>query len=117
MVPLTPLSFHILLALADVDRHGYGIIKEVRERTHGETNPGAGTLYAAIQRMLDDGLLAETATRPAAGDDERRRYYRMTELGRQVARAEALRLARVIRIASDKKLIPELRFASGWTPE
>jgi DNA-binding PadR family transcriptional regulator len=117
MLPLTPLSFHILLALADDDRHGYGIIKEVRERTNGEVNPGAGTLYAAVQRMLDDGLITETADRPAAGDDERRRYYRLSALGRQVARAEALRLARVIRIASDKKLIPELRFASGQPPE
>jgi DNA-binding PadR family transcriptional regulator len=117
MLPLTPLSFHILLALADDDRHGYGIIKEVRERTNGEMTPGAGTLYAAVQRMLDDGLIGETSDRPATGDDERRRYYRLTPLGRQVARAEALRLARVIRIASDKKLIPELRFASGRTRE
>ena len=112
-LPLTPLSFHILLALADADRHGYGIIKEVRERTNGEMNPGAGTLYAAIQRMLDDGLVNETADRPKTGDDERRRYYRLTEFGRQVARAEALRLARLIRIAADKKLIPEPRFAPG----
>jgi DNA-binding PadR family transcriptional regulator len=117
MLPLTPLSFHILLALADDDRHGYGIIKEVRERTNGEVNPGAGTLYAAVQRMLDDALITETSERPATGDDERRRYYRLTPLGREVARAEAMRLARVIRIASDKKLIPELRFASGKRPE
>ena len=117
MLPLTPLSFHILLALADDDRHGYGIIKEVRERTNGEMNPGAGTLYAAVQRMLDDGVITETSDRPATGDDERRRYYRLSAFGRQVARAEALRLARVIRIASDKKLIPELRFAGGKTPE
>lgn len=113
MLPLTPLSFHILLALADADRHGYGIIKEVRERTNGEMNPGAGTLYAAVQRMLDEGLIAETDERPAVGDDERRRYYRLTETGRQVARAEALRLARLIRIAADKKLIPEPRYAPG----
>ncbi len=111
MLPLTPLSFHILLALADADRHGYGIIKEVRERTNGEMSPGAGTLYAAVQRMLDDGLVDETDDRPAVGDDERRRYYRLTEFGRQVARAEALRLARLIRIAADKKLIPEPRYA------
>src|SRR5688572_10387887 len=99
MLPLTPLSFHILLALIDADRHGYGIIKEVRERTNGEMNPGAGTLYAALQRMLDDGLVAETDDRPAVGEDERRRYYRLSELGRQVARAEALCLTRLIRIA------------------
>ena len=117
MLPLTPLSFHILLALADDDRHGYGIIKEVRERTNGEVNPGAGTLYAAVQRMLDDQLIVETSDRPTEGDDERRRYYRLTAFGRQVARAEALRLARVIRIASDKKLIPGLRFAPGGFPE
>jgi len=113
LLPLTPLSFHILLALADADRHGYGIIKEVRERTNGEMSPGAGTLYAAVQRMLDAGLVNETDDRPAVGDDERRRYYRLTEYGRQVARAEALRLARLIRIAADKKLIPEPRFASS----
>jgi DNA-binding PadR family transcriptional regulator len=117
LLPLTPLSLHILLALADDDRHGYGIIKEVRQRTDGEFNPGAGTLYAAIQRMLDDGLITEISERPATGDDERRRYYRLTTLGRQVARAETLRLARVIRIASDKKLVPELRFAPGGGPE
>ena len=113
MLPLTPLSFHILLALADADRHGYGIIKEVRERTNGEMNPGAGTLYAAVQRMLDDGLIAETDDRPAVGDDERRRYYRLSEIGRQVARAEALRLARLIRIAAEKKLIPTPRYAAS----
>ena len=113
MLPLTPLSFHILLALADADRHGYGIIKEVRERTNGEMNPGAGTLYAAVQRMLDDDLIAESDDRPAVGDDERRRYYRLTEIGRQVARAEALRLARLIRIAAEKKLIPTPRYAAS----
>ena len=113
MLPLTPLSFHILLALADADRHGYGIIKEVRERTDGAMNPGAGTLYAAVQRMLDDALIAETDDRPAVGDDERRRYYRLTEIGRQVARAEAMRLARLIRIAAEKKLIPTPRYASS----
>ena len=112
-LPLTPLSFHILLALADADRHGYGIIKEVRERTNGEMNPGAGTLYAAVQRMLDDGLIAETDDRPAIGDDERRRYYRLTGNGRQVARAEALRLARLIRIAAEKKLIPRPGYAAS----
>ena len=113
MLPLTPLSFHILLALADADRHGYGIIKEVRERTDGEMNPGAGTLYAALQRMLDERLIAETDDRPPVGDDERRRYYRLTEIGRQVARAEALRLARLIRIAAEKKLIPTPRYAAS----
>ena len=113
MLPLTPLSFHILLALADADRHGYGIIKEVRDRTNGEMNPGAGTLYAAVQRMLDDGLIVETDDRPAVGDDERRRYYTLTGIGRQVARAEALRLARLIRIAAEKKLIPAPRYAAS----
>jgi DNA-binding PadR family transcriptional regulator len=113
MLPLTPLSFHILLALADGERHGYGIIKEVRERTNGEVNPGAGTLYAAVQRLAEDGLIGESDARPSEGDDERRRYYRLTDLGRLVAREEALRLARVIRIAADKKLIPDFRFAVG----
>lgn len=109
---VTPLSFHILLALADEDRHGYGIMKEVEERTEGRVRIATGTLYAAMQRLLDGGLVAEASTRPAAGDDQRRRYYRLTELGRRAARSEALRMAELVRVASEKRLVPEVRLVA-----
>ncbi|MCZ6918813.1 MAG: PadR family transcriptional regulator [Gemmatimonadetes bacterium] len=108
-LPLTHLSFQILLALADQDRHGYGMIKEIVHRTAGRIRPGTGTLYTAIGRMLDEGTIMESPTRPAPDeDDERRKYYSLTVLGREVARAEALRLAGLVRVASEKKLVPEL---------
>jgi DNA-binding MarR family transcriptional regulator len=82
LIPLPPPVFHILMALADEDRHGYGIIQEVNARTSGEVRLGAGTLYRSIQRMLDDDLIVEVHTRPAPElDDERRRYYRITAFG------------------------------------
>ena len=90
LLPLQPTTFHILLSLADEDRHGYAIILDVAQRTNGELKLSAGTLYRSIQRMLEVGLITETKTRPAPEmDDERRRYYRMTALGRRVVRAEA----------------------------
>ena len=108
-LPLTHLSFQILLAVADQDRHGYGIIKEIVHRTDGRIRPGTGTLYTAIQRMLDEGTIVESPRRPAPEeDDERRKYYGLTPLGRAVARAEALRLADLVGIASEKALVPEL---------
>ena len=108
-LPLTHLSFQILLAVADQDRHGYGIIKEIVHRTDGRIRPGTGTLYTAIQRMLDEGTIVESPRRPAPEeDDERRKYYALTPLGRAVARAEALRLASLVGIASEKALVPEL---------
>src|SRR5262249_62130785 len=94
LLPLPPITFHILLALAEEDLHGYAIIQNVAARTGGELKIGAGTLYRSIQRMLDQGLVVETRERPApADDDERRRYYRITEFGRHAARREARRLA------------------------
>src|SRR5437667_4852567 len=91
---LPTAAFHILLALADEDRHGYAIIQEVAMRTGGELKLSAGTLYRSIQRMLEQGLIVETRDRPApADDDERRRYYRITRFGVETARAEARRLA------------------------
>ena len=100
LIPLPPAVFHILMALADEDRHGYGIIQEVSARTSGEVRLGAGTLYRSIQRMLDDDLIVEVHTRPAPElDDERRRYYRITPFGRAVAKAEAARLSDLVKLA------------------
>ncbi len=100
LLPLPPAAFHILLALADGDRHGYGIIQEVEARTGGELRLSAGTLYRSIQRLLEQGLLVEARERPAPElDDERRRYYRITPFGTAVARAEAQRLTRLVKMA------------------
>ncbi len=100
LLPLPPASFHILLAVADGDRHGYAIIQEVAARTGGEVRLSAGTLYRSIQRMVEQDLIEETAARPAPElDDERRRYYRITTFGRAVARAETERLQAMVRIA------------------
>ncbi|HUG54095.1 MAG TPA: PadR family transcriptional regulator, partial [Vicinamibacteria bacterium] len=92
LLPLPPASFHILLALAEGDRHGYGIIQDVAAHTAGELRLSPGTLYRSVQRMLEQGLIVETRDRPAPElDDERRRYYRITPFGTAVARAEAKR--------------------------
>ena len=99
-LPLQPAVFHILMALADDDRHGYAIIQNVSGRTGGTVRLSPGTLYRSIQRMLEEGLLVEIDERPdPEEDDERRRYYRITKLGRQVARAEAQRLIDLVKIA------------------
>ena len=108
-LPLPAATFHILMALADEDRHGYAIIQEVAARTKGEVRVGAGTLYRSIQRMVDQGYVAELTIRerPAADeDDARRRYYRLTPFGRSVAEAETRRLGELVRLAR----------ASGFTP-
>jgi DNA-binding PadR family transcriptional regulator len=108
LLPLPLATFHILLALADDDRHGYAILQEVERRTGGELRLSAGTLYRSIQRMLEDGLIVERRERPAPElDDERRRYYGLTALGSAVARAEAARLQSLIRMARAKGLAPE----------
>ena len=100
LLPLPPATFHILLALADADRHGYAIIQDIEARTGGALKLSAGTLYRSIQRMLEQGLLVETRDRPAPkDDDERRRYYRITPLGTAVAKAEARRFAGLVRMA------------------
>jgi DNA-binding PadR family transcriptional regulator len=97
---------HILLALADKERHGYGIMKEVEERTGGEVRLGPGTLYGAIKRMLADGLVEESVERPDPElDDQRRRYYRITGFGRRVVGAEIERLARLVSAARAKNVI------------
>jgi DNA-binding PadR family transcriptional regulator len=107
LLPLPAATFHILLALADGDRHGYGIIQEVEARTGGELRLSPGTLYRSIQRLLEQGLLVEAAERPAPElDDERRRYYRLTTFGAATARAEAQRLARLVKMARDVGFAP-----------
>src|SRR6476646_2608801 len=92
-LPLTPAMFEVLIALADGEKHGYAVLKEVARRSDGRVTLSPGTLYAIIRRFVSDGIVAETDERPdAALDDERRRYYRMTEFGRAVALAEAKRM-------------------------
>jgi DNA-binding PadR family transcriptional regulator len=105
LLPLPPAVFHILLSLADADRHGYAVIQDVTARTAGEVKLGAGTLYRSIQRMLEQDLIVEVAADPASGIDERRRYYRITAFGRSVARAEAERLAGLVKLARASGLI------------
>jgi DNA-binding PadR family transcriptional regulator len=105
-VPLTPVAFHILLALADEDRHGYAIMKEVASETDGQIRLGPGTLYGAIKKLLADGLIEEADERPDPSlDDARRRYYRLTKHGARVASAEAGRLAALVKVARRKKLL------------
>ena len=107
LLPLPTATFHILLALAKEDRHGYAVIQDVEQRTGGEIRLSAGTLYRSIQRMLEQGLLRETRDRPAPEfDDERRRYYRITPFGKAAARAETRRLAGLVRLARASGLAP-----------
>jgi DNA-binding PadR family transcriptional regulator len=111
LLPLTPALFHILLALADGERHGYSIMQEVAAQTEGRINMGPGTLYGSIKRMLAANLIEESDERPdPALDDERRRYYRLTAWGRRVLAAEAARLAQLVAVAQRKQLLPR----SAW---
>jgi DNA-binding PadR family transcriptional regulator len=108
LLPLPPATFHILMAVADMDRHGYAIIQEVAARTDGAVRLSAGTLYRSLQRMLEQGLIDETGDRPAPDeDDERRRYYRITSFGAAVARAEAQRLSELVRLARASGFVPK----------
>lgn len=111
LLPLTPAVFHILLALVDRERHGYGIMQEIALRTDGKVRMGPGTLYGSIKRMQADGLIEESGVRPdPALDDERRRYYRLTDFGLRVTQAEALRLEQLVSIVRAKRvpLSPEV---------
>jgi DNA-binding PadR family transcriptional regulator len=111
-LPLTPPMLHTLLALADGDKHGYAILKEVARRTDGAVRLSAGTLYALIRRAVADGLVVESDERPDISlDDERRRYYRLTPLGRRVAAAEIGRLESIVEMARVKRLVPRPRTA------
>jgi DNA-binding PadR family transcriptional regulator len=108
LLPLTPAVFHIMLALAGGECHGYAIMLEVERLTGGLLNLGPGTLYRSIQRMLVDGLIEETKLLHDSDlDDERRRYYRITTFGLEVARAEAERLELLVNAARQRKLLPE----------
>ena len=106
-LPLPPAVFQILVTLADQDRHGYAIMQDVAERTDGRTRLSPGTLYGSIKRMLDEGLIVELDERPDPDhDDERRRYYRLTPFGREVAQSEADRLTTLLRQARAAGLTP-----------
>jgi DNA-binding PadR family transcriptional regulator len=103
-LPLKPVAFQILLSLADGERHGYGITQDIAGRTSARMRIEPGNLYRSLKAMLDDALIEESERRPAPDlDDERRRYYRITTLGRRVAAAETVRLERVVREAKGKK--------------
>jgi DNA-binding PadR family transcriptional regulator len=111
-LPLTPAMFHILLALADGEKHGYAILKEVARRTDDKVRLSAGTLYGNLARLERAGLLAESSRRPEIVlDDERRRYYQLTELGRKVAVAEAERMQEAVTQARAKNLFKKPRLA------
>jgi DNA-binding PadR family transcriptional regulator len=107
LLPLPPVTFHILLAIAAEERHGYAIIQDVAARTDGELRLSAGTLYRSLARMVEQGLIVEVAKRRTAADDERRRYYRLTPFGTAVARAEMRRLTQLVRLARATGLTPE----------
>jgi DNA-binding PadR family transcriptional regulator len=104
LLPLTPAVFHILLALVERDRHGYSIMQEVNSYTEGRLRLGPGTLYRSIKQMLSEGLIIELDERPdPALDDQRRRYYRLTDFGQRVLKAETERLEHVLNVARAKQ--------------
>jgi DNA-binding PadR family transcriptional regulator len=110
LLPLTPATFHVLVALADGDLHGYAVIKDVSTRTAGRVELGTGTLYGIIKRLLADGLVVESKRRPpAAHDDERRRYYRLTTFGRLVVTAEITRLEAMVMAARSTMMLQKAR--------
>jgi DNA-binding PadR family transcriptional regulator len=107
-LPLPHAAFQILVAVADQDRHGYAIMQDVASRTHGQLKLSPGTLYGSIKRLLDAGLILEVdEPRGQSSDDERRRYYRITKFGREVAQAEADRLSDLLRQARAAGLVPK----------
>jgi DNA-binding PadR family transcriptional regulator len=109
-LPLSPQVFHILVALADRDQHGYGIMQDVAERTGGGMRLSPGTLYGSVKRMLEQGLIVELRAKDkpdALNDDERRRYYRLTPFGRKVVKAEAARLSEMVEQARMYGLAPK----------
>ncbi len=109
-LPLTPAVLDIVVALGDEELHGYGIMREVRRRTDGQRRLAPGTLYRSLRQMQEKGLVEESEERPDADlDDERRRYYRLTDLGRKVAVAEVERLEGLVRAARSKGLVPSER--------
>ena len=116
-LPLSPAVYHILLALAGGERHGYDIMQQVETLTGGKTRMGPGTLYGSIKRMLRDGLIAETEERPDPDlDDSRRRYYELTGFGRRVLVAESGRMARLVEVARDRNLLDAFNPGRGNEP-
>ena len=114
LLPLTPTAFHILLALAGGERHGYALLHEIATATAGQFRLGPGTLYRSLKQLLGLGLIEHSDVRPdPALDDERRRYYRLTERGRRAAQLEALRLARLVREAEARRLLGGLSGVRG----
>lgn len=108
LLPLPAAVFHMLLALSEGERHGYALKREILRRTGGKLNLASGALYGSINRMLEQGLIEESDERPDSHlDDERRRYYRITSLGRRVAQAEAVRMRQLVRLAEDRFGLPE----------
>jgi DNA-binding PadR family transcriptional regulator len=104
---MSPAMFQVLLALSDGDKHGYAILKEILRRTDGAVRLSPGTLYGIVNRLLQEGLVVESRHRPDPSlDDERRRYYHLTDFGQQVARAEAERLELLVEQARAKRLLP-----------
>ena len=109
-MPLSPAVLDIMVALAEEELHGYGIMQEVRRRTGGRRRLAPGTLYRSLRQMHESGLVAESDERPDPHlDDERRRYYRLTDLGRRVAVAEVERLEGLVHVARSKGLAPRTR--------
>jgi len=105
-LPLSPAVFHILLALADEERHGYAVMRDIEARTDGLVKVGPGMLYGSIKWLLRDGFIEEPARRARAHDDERRRYYRLTPVGRELLRAEAARLEAAVSLARTRRVLP-----------
>src|SRR5438034_11801179 len=110
LLPLSPPVFHILVALADGEAHGYAIMRDITERSEGSVRLGAGTLYGAISRLLDDGLIEESQERPDPEmDDTRRRYYRLTHFGGRVLAAETKRMADLVRAARSTTAVRKMK--------
>lgn len=108
LLPLPPAAFHMLLLLSEGERHGYALKREMARQTKGKLNPGPGVLYGSINKMLEQGLIVESDERPASYlDDQRRRYYRITPLGRRVAQAEAVRMRQLVEMAEANLGLPE----------
>ena len=109
LLPLTPTVFHMLLALADGEKHGYGIMRTVERETQGQMQIRTGSLYGSIRRMIEAGLIEETDERPDPGlDDERRRYYGLTDFGRRVLTAEAARIAQAVTVVQMKHILDRI---------
>lgn len=109
LLPLSLPIFHMLLELTDGERHGYALKRAILNRTNGKLNLGSGALYGSINKMLEEGLVEESEERPDPHlDDERRRYYRITQFGRRVVQAEAMRLRDLVRLAESRFDLPEM---------